>query len=256
MKKPRPLGRGFSVCADFNRTLTQGTDAIKVAVMKASGAPSLKPALKPALAAALGATLAIGTASLVPSAAAFAQSGQNSPRASVSIPLKPPVDESAAARRVLDELFDRLAKAQEVEEGAGIAGAIQRVWLRSGSDTADLLMARARSMVNKKDAAVALEILDRLVALEPEWSEAWRLRANARFLSADKAGAVEDLARTLTIEPRHFIALADLGSVLYASGFNKRALEVLRRALEVHPRQPDAQALADQLSLSVDGRGI
>jgi tetratricopeptide (TPR) repeat protein len=220
--------------------------------MKAFGVLALKPALV--------AALAMGAACLVAATAAVAQSGQSRPQASFSIPLRPPADEEAAARRVLDELFDRLAKARDAEEGAGIAGAIQRVWLRSGSDTADLLMARARATLNSKDAAkdsaVALEILDRLVVLEPEWSEAWRLRANARFLSADKAGAVEDLARTLTIEPRHFAALADLGSILHASGFNKRALEVLRRALEVHPQQSDAKALADQLSLSVDGRGI
>ena len=213
--------------------------------MKASGVSALLAALVVALLAA--------------APAAVAQSAQR-PQASVSIPLRPPADEEAAAKRVLDELFDRLAKAGDDEEGAGIAGAIQRVWLRSGSDTADLLMSRARAMLNSKDSAkdsaIALEILDRLVVLEPGWSEAWRLRANARFLSADKAGAVEDLARTLTLEPRHFAALADLGSILHASGFNKRALEVLRRALEVHPRQSDAKALADQLSLSVDGRGI
>jgi tetratricopeptide (TPR) repeat protein len=166
------------------------------------------------------------------------------------------VDEAAGRKRVLDELFERLAKAQDVEEGAGIAGAIERVWLRSSSDTADLLMSRARATLQEKDSAVAQEILDRLVALEPEWAEAWRMRANARFLGGDKGGAVEDLGRTLALEPRHFAALMDLGSVLHESGFNKRALEVLRRALDVHPRQPDVRTLVDQLAPNVDGRDI
>lgn len=187
---------------------------------------------------------------------ALAQSVQNRAPAAASIPLAPPVDEAAGRKRVLDELFERLAKAQDAEEGAGIAGAIERVWLRSNSDTADLLMSRARAMLQAKDAAVAQEILDRLIALEPEWAEAWRMRANARFLGGDKGGAVEDLGRTLALEPRHFAALMDLGSVLHESGFNKRALEVLRRALDVHPRQPDVRTLVDQLAPDVDGRNI
>lgn len=187
---------------------------------------------------------------------ASAQSGQNRAPAAASIPLTAPGDETAGRKRILDELFERLAKAQDAEEGAGIAGAIERVWLRSNSDTADLLMGRARAMLQQKEAAVALEILDRLVTLEPDWAEAWRMRANARFLGGDKGGAVEDLGRTLALEPRHFAALMDLGSVLYESGFNKRALEVLRRALDVHPRQPDARTLVDQLAPDVDGRDI
>ena len=187
---------------------------------------------------------------------ALAQSAQNRAPAAAFIPLMPPVDEAAGRKRVLDELFERLAKAQDVEEGAGIAGAIERLWLRSSSDTADLLMSRARATLQEKDSAVAQEILDRLVALEPEWAEAWRMRANARFLGGDKGGAVEDLGRTLALEPRHFAALMDLGSVLHESGFNKRALEVLRRALDVHPRQPDVRTLVDQLAPNVDGRDI
>lgn len=187
---------------------------------------------------------------------ALAQSAQKRAPAAASIPLTPPLDEAAGRKRVLDELFERLVKAQDAEEGEGIAGAIERVWLRSNSDTADLLMSRARAMLQAKDAAVALEILDRLVALEPEWAEAWRMRANARFLDGNKGGAVEDLGRTLALEPRHFAALMDLGSVLHEAGFNKRALEVLRRALDVHPRQPDVRTLVDQLAPDVDGRDI
>lgn len=219
--------------------------------MKASGASRFAARLATRIAAAW--FLAIPFAA---TALAQAQSSQNRPPASVSIPLTPPADEAAVAKRVLDELFERLAKAQDAEEGAGIAGAIQRVWLRSNSDTADLLMSRARTLLQAKDSAVAQEILDRLIALEPGWAEAWRMRANARFLSGDKGGAVEDLGRTLALEPRHFAALSDLGSVLHESGFNKRALEVFRRALEVHPQQPDARALIDQLAPSVDGRDI
>lgn len=210
--------------------------------MKVSGASGLAVALF-----LLGTPFAVDTPALAQS--------REPPAASTSVPLSSG-DEESGRKRVLDELFERLAKAQDAEEGAGIAGAIERVWLRSGSDTADLLMSRARAMLQEKDAAVALEILDRLIILEPEWAEAWRMRANARFLRGDRGGAVEDLGRTLALEPRHFAALMDLGSVLQDAGFNKRALEALRRLLEFHPHQPDARMLVDKLAPDVDGRDI
>ncbi len=167
-----------------------------------------------------------------------------------------PVDEQAGRKRVLDDLFSRLAKAADAEEGRGVAGAIERVFLRSGSDTADLLMSRARLAMQDKKSATALEIFDKLVALEPDWAEAWHQRATAHFLAGDRGGAVADLGRTLALEPRHFSALAGLGSILHASGFDKRALEAIRKALEVYPQQDELKTLADQLAPDVEGRDI
>ena len=173
-------------------------------------------------------------------------------------PAKPaaPVDEEAGRRKVLDELFDRLAKARDEEEGKGVAGAIERVMLRSGSDTADLLLTRARQAINSKDNDVAIQLLDKVVELEPRWAEAWRHRATARFMAGDRGGAVADLGQTLALEPRHFDALTGLGSILHATGFDRRALDVLRRAIEVHPQQPEVKALIEQLAPDVDGRDL
>ncbi|MDB5569543.1 MAG: hypothetical protein JWN93_726 [Hyphomicrobiales bacterium] len=167
-----------------------------------------------------------------------------------------PIDEQAGRKRVLDDLFARLAKAADPEEGRGVAGAIERVFMRSGSDTADLLMSRARSAMQDKKSETALDVLDKLVELEPEWPEAWHQRATARYLAGDRGGAVADLGRTLALEPRHFSALAGLGSILHASGFDKRALEVIRKALEVYPQQEELKTLAEQLAPDVDGRDI
>lgn len=168
----------------------------------------------------------------------------------------PPADEEAGRRKVLDELFERLAKARDEEEGKGIADAIERVLLRSGSDTADLLLSRARQAINSKDNDVAIRLLDKVVELEPRWAEAWRHRATAKFMAGDRGGAVADLGQTLALEPRHFDALTGLGSILHATGFDARALDVLRRAIAVHPQQPEVKALIEQLAPDVDGRDL
>ena len=161
-----------------------------------------------------------------------------------------------ARQKILDELFGRLVKAQDEPEAKGIAGAIQRVWMHSGSDTADLLMARALQAMDLKDYRLSQEILGSLVEIEPEWAEAWNKRATARFLADDERGAMQDVAHVLVLEPRHFGALAGMGIILQRRGFDKEALRVFRRALELNPHQEEISRTVDKLSLDVDGRGI
>lgn len=164
--------------------------------------------------------------------------------------------EESVRKPVLNELFERLAAAKDKEEADGIAGAIERVFQRSGSDTADLLLNRALTALHRKESKAAFDVLDKLVVVEPEWAEAWTQRATARFIDGDKLGAVDDLGQALSREPRHFGALSGLGSVLYSLGYDKRALEVYRRALAVRPHQAEVKAMIDKLAPDVDGRDI
>ena len=188
---------------------------------------------------------------LAGSAGAFAQRRQPP-----QPPAPPPAAEERVRKPLLDELFERLAKARDEEEANGVAAAIERVFQRSGSDTADLLLGRAMSAMERKENKAATEILDRLVEVEPDWAEAWSQRATARFMDGDRVGAVEDLGHALAREPRHFGALTGLGSILFHLGYEKRALEVFRRALQIHPQQPEVRSMIDRLAPKVDGLDI
>jgi tetratricopeptide (TPR) repeat protein len=169
---------------------------------------------------------------------------------------RPAVREATQRAKVLDELFKRLAATSDAEEGKGIAGAIERVWLRSGSDTADLLMSRAVAAVQAKDLPLALELLDKVVAVEPGWAEAWSKRATARFMSSDINGAMGDIDHVLKLEPRHFGALSGMGFILQREGLDKRALEIFRHVLTIYPGQPDIQKIVEKLAPEVEGRDI
>jgi tetratricopeptide (TPR) repeat protein len=169
---------------------------------------------------------------------------------------RPAVREATQRAKVLDELFKRLAATSDAEEGKGIAGAIERVWLRSGSDTADLLMSRAVAAVQAKDLPLALELLDKVVAVEPGWAEAWNKRATARFMSSDINGAMGDIDHVLKLEPRHFGALSGMGFILQREGLDKRALEIFRHVLTIYPGQPDIQKIVEKLAPEVEGRDI
>jgi tetratricopeptide (TPR) repeat protein len=157
------------------------------------------------------------------------------------------------SRNSLDDLFERLAKATDENEAKGIAGLIERRWARSGSDTADLLMTRAGQAIQAKEFPLAIELLDRVLALEPGWVEAWYRRANVFFLMDDPIDAMADLKQVLTREPRHFAAWTGLGHIFMNSDDKPRALEAYRKALSIHPKLSSVETLVERLKPSVDG---
>lgn len=156
----------------------------------------------------------------------------------------------------LEELFSRLREADDDEEAKGVAKLIERRLDRSGSATADLLTDRARQAMSAKDFALAAELMDRVTALEPTWSEGWNRRATVFWLLSDKQGAVADLQRALVLEPRHFEAWAALGRIYLSMDDKKRALSAFRRAAALYPRMAKVKDAIDRLAPDVDGRDL
>jgi tetratricopeptide (TPR) repeat protein len=128
--------------------------------------------------------------------------------------------------------------------------------LQSQSYTANLVMQRAMLASRMKNYPLALTLLDKLVALEPDWAEAWNQRATVRFLSEDFDGSMADIDKVLKLEPRHFGALTGMAVILQREGLDKRALEVFNKTLEIYPAQPDLKDTVDKLTLDVNGRDI
>ena len=156
----------------------------------------------------------------------------------------------------LDELFERLGKAQSEREAEGIASLIERRFSRSGSDTADLLLSRAAEAFGKKDFPLSIELIDRVLALQPNWAEAWYKRATVFYQLDDPVGAMADLHRALKIEPRHFNAWTGLGHILMASDDKARALQAYRKVLEINPQMDDVKTIVTRLAPEVDGQDL
>ena len=156
----------------------------------------------------------------------------------------------------LDKLLDRLGRAEDAEEAQGVAGLVQRMWMESGSDTADLLMSRAVSAMSGDRHDVAEALLDKIIALQPGWAEAWNKRATLRFLEHDDAGSIEDISHVLALEPRHFGALSGMGFILERHGEEAGALKALRRALAVYPQDADVRKAVDKLVPAVEGQDL
>ena len=155
-----------------------------------------------------------------------------------------------------DQLFERLAASRDEAEASSLAEQIERIWRRSGSDTIDLLMERAKQAAVAKDGVLALDILDSVLALKPDWAEAYSRRATVHFQQQDFDAAMRDLRQTLQLEPRHFQALAGIGLIFQQGGNDKQALAAFREALKINPYLKGIKQSADRLSTSRDGQDI
>ncbi len=170
--------------------------------------------------------------------------------------LAPKPAPEAVRKQMLDALFVRLRDAGDPGDAQRIAASIARVWLQSDSDTANLLMHRAMVSVQARQYPLALSLFDKLVALEPDWAEAWNQRSTTRFLAGDTDGAMADIERVIKLEPRHFGALAGMGMILQGAGLEKNALEIFKKALGIYPLEQNIQKLVEKLTREVNGQDI
>lgn len=158
--------------------------------------------------------------------------------------------------KLLADLYAELARAKTAAEAAPLAAAIERLWVFSGSDTIDLLMERSLRAMSGKDTALALELLDVVVDLAPDYAEGWNRRAYVLYSQNEVERALGDLRRVLALEPKHFKALDGLGQILREAGEKKGALEAFRELERVNPRWPGIRATVDELDREVEGQGI
>src|SRR5262245_27271669 len=156
----------------------------------------------------------------------------------------------------LDFLFGALKAAPDEESAKAVEAKIWAVWTATPSDTAALLMLRAKSAMDRKEMDVALKLLDSVIKLRPDYVEAWNRRATLYYLKNDYTRSLEDIRQVLIREPRHFGALAGLGMIMQEVGDEKRALEAFRKALAVNPHLEKVPELVKTLTEKLEGRDI
>jgi tetratricopeptide (TPR) repeat protein len=171
-------------------------------------------------------------------------------------PSKLPKVGSSDRTRGLDFLFGALKAAPDEASAKHVEARIWALWLQTPSDTAALLMVRAKAAMDAKQVEVALKLLDAVVKLRPDYIEAWNRRATIYYLKNDYTHSLEDIQQVLVREPRHFGALAGLGMIMQDIGDEKRALDAFRKALAVNPHLEKVPELVKSLTEKVEGRDI
>ena len=95
--------------------------------------------------------------------------------------------------RGLDFLFGALKAAPDEASAKHVEARIWALWMQTPSDTAALLMMRAKAAMDAQQMDVALKLLDAVVKLRPDYVEAWNRRATLYYLKNDYAHSLEDI---------------------------------------------------------------
>jgi tetratricopeptide (TPR) repeat protein len=175
-------------------------------------------------------------------------------------PVEPPSSLPRAQRgdraQNLDRLFEALKLATDDESAKFIENRIWAIWMASASDTTNLLMGRVKTAVDGQDLDLAVKLLNAIIDIKPDFTEAWNRRATVYYAKKEFGRALADIRQVLAREPRHFGALSGLGIILQEMGDEKHALDAFRRALALHPHLERIPDLVKKLTDKIDGRDI
>jgi tetratricopeptide (TPR) repeat protein len=160
----------------------------------------------------------------------------------------------ATSEQRLDNLFIRLKKERSTELARGIANEIREVLTVSGSATVDFLMESSARAMNDKRYGAALDFLDQVTLLQPDYVEGWNRRATLHYLLGNYPKAMSDSARVLTLEPRHLGALAGVAGILQETGHDNQALEAWENYLSYYPADREAQEQLFELTNKLAGQ--
>jgi len=156
----------------------------------------------------------------------------------------------------LDGLFIELHETDNPHKARLIEQSIWSVWTASKSPTLQLLMGRVLKAMGKQKFGEALELLNTIVVIAPDYAEGWNKRATVYFLLGQYQNSIADIETTLDLEPRHFGALSGLGQIYMRLEEFASALDAYERALLVNPHLGHAEKVVERLRKKVKGENI
>ncbi|MCF6301665.1 MAG: hypothetical protein L3J13_00400 [Devosiaceae bacterium] len=156
----------------------------------------------------------------------------------------------------LDDLFAELKLETDSKKARRIERVIWLRWSQSGSETVDVLMTWAALAMKEQNWASALDLLDQVVVMAPQYAEGWNRRATLYYHRSQFGQSISDIEQVLRLEQRHFGALMGLGNILQRLDNEKRALKIWKNVLAIYPANKNAQKTVAKLEKKLSGRGI
>lgn len=160
-----------------------------------------------------------------------------------------------AAEVEAETLISRLKSASEADAPL-IERDIKRIWSKSGSASADLLLKRGLDALKAGKIDAAIEHLTALTDHAPDFAEGWHARASAYYRAGLYGPALEDLAQALRLNPNHFDAIQGLGAVFEQLGDPKRAWEAYSQVLAIHPHHAEVLEAMERIEPKVKGPAL
>ena len=156
------------------------------------------------------------------------------------------------ANNEVSELLAEL-KEPDQERWQRIERQIARLWSRSGSASADLLLQRGREAMSRGDTTAAIDHFSALIDHAPDFAEGYHARATAWYMAGNLGLALDDLRQAIVRNPDHFSALAGLGRVFEDLRQYERARAAFRASAAIHPHRADVKEALERVERELTG---
>jgi tetratricopeptide (TPR) repeat protein len=114
------------------------------------------------------------------------------------------------------------------------------IWMRTDDPVADPLFQTGLQLIAQDDPKAAIEKLDQVIELKPNFAEAWNRRGDAYTALGDEGRALADYERAIALNPYQFSTLESCGEIWMTRSNYRKAVDYFRRALDLNPNLPAA----------------
>ena len=161
----------------------------------------------------------------------------------------------------LDKLFTQLKNTKDLPTAQIVEKKIWKMWQihpsndRRGFRLTELLTQGSRLM-NIGELGKAYELFTKIIATEPDWSEAWNKRATVLYLMNRYQSSLDDIKITLVLEPRHFGALSGRALNYIELKQYEKAIQSYKAAQKIYPLLDSAKKMIPELQELINNQSI
>ena len=161
----------------------------------------------------------------------------------------------------LDKLFSQLKNAKDLPTAQILEKKIWKIWSihpsdnRRGFRLTELLTQGSRLM-NMGELNKAYHLFTKIIATEPDWSEAWNKRATVLYLMNRYQSSLNDIKITLALEPRHFGALSGQALNYIELKQYEKAIKSYKTAQKIYPLLDSAVKMIPELQNLIKNQAI
>ena len=161
----------------------------------------------------------------------------------------------------LDKLFFQLKNTKNLSSAQIIENKIQKIWSIHPSDDRrgfrlTELLNQGSVLINRRELSKAYELFTKIIATEPNWSEAWNKRATVLYLMNRYQSSLDDIKITLALEPRHFGALSGQALNYIELKQYEKAIQSYKAAQKIYPLLDSATKMIPELQNLINDQAI
>ena len=161
----------------------------------------------------------------------------------------------------LEKLFTQLKNTKDLPTAQIVEKKIWEIWQihpsddRRGFRLTELLTQGSR-LINVGELGKAYKLFTQIIAVEPDWSEAWNKRATVLYLMNQYQSSLDDIKVTLALEPRHFGALSGQALNYIALEEYEKAIESYKVVQKIYPLLDSANKMMPELQELINDQTI